>query len=58
MKHGKCPTREQKIILKTFGFDPANWLISKNTAEELVIVHRYTDQHRTIPKSLLQEIAL
>ena len=57
MKHGKRPTREQKGVLKRFGFDPIDWLISKNTTEHLVIVCRYTGQHRTIPKSLLEEVA-
>lgn len=53
MKHGKRPTREQKIILRHFGFDPADWLISKNTTGELVIECRYTGRHRTIPKNLI-----
>lgn len=55
MKHGRCPTKEQKITLKRVGFDPTDWLISKNTSEHLVVVCRYTGQHRTIPKYLLQE---
>jgi len=58
MKHGKRPSREQKDILRRFGFDPADWLISKNTPEHLIVVSRYTSQHRTIPKSLVQEISL
>jgi hypothetical protein len=57
VKHGKRPSREQKAILQRFGFDPADWLISKNTGEEMVIVCRYTGQHRTIPKSLLSDNA-
>ncbi len=58
MKHGKRPTKEQKIILKRFGFAPDDWLISKNTTEHLVIVCRYSGQHRTITKSLLEEVAV
>ena len=53
MKQGILPTRAQKNILKRFGFNPDEWLISKNTTEELVIVSRYVNQHRTIPKSLI-----
>ncbi|MFV0399092.1 MAG: DUF6906 family protein [Oscillospiraceae bacterium] len=53
MKHGKRPSREQKTILKRFGFNPSDWLISKNTSEELVIVCRFTGKHHTIPKNLI-----
>jgi hypothetical protein len=52
-KHGKRPSKEQKLILQRLGYDPADWLICKNTAEELVVECRYTGKHRTIPKSQL-----
>lgn len=48
MKHGKKPTKAQKIILKERHLNPDNWLIVKNTPEEMVVVHRYTSATRSI----------
>lgn len=50
MKHGKAPTKAQKILLRSFRLDPANWLIIKNTSDEMVISHRHTGTIRKIPK--------
>lgn len=50
MKHGKAPTKAQKIKLKGYRLDPANWLIVKDTSTETVIQHRHTGTVRTIPK--------
>lgn len=50
MKHGKAPTKAQKIMLQSYRFDPANWLIVKATSTETLIQHRYTGTVRTIPK--------
>ena len=50
MKNGKRPTKAQKKILAFYGFHPEDWLISKNTSTELVILHRYTERTRHIPK--------
>ena len=59
MKHGKAPTREQKIIMKAHGLIPENWLIVKNLSNTLVIVSRMSlkkigkkPKLRTITKSL------
>lgn len=48
MKHGKKPTKAQKIILKERHMNPDNWLIVKNTPEEMLVVHRYTSATRSI----------
>ena len=48
MKHGKKPTRAQKILLKEHHLNPDNWLIVKHTTEELLVVHRYTSTTRSI----------
>ena len=48
MKHGKKPTKAQKIILKEHRLNPDNWLIVKNTPEEMLVVHRYTVTARSI----------
>lgn len=54
MKHGKAPTKAQKIMLRSYRFDPANWLIVKATSTETVIQHRYTGTVRTIKQSFQQ----
>ncbi len=46
MKHGKAPTRKQKMKIKKLGLNPENWLISKDNPNELVIVHRHTNTVR------------
>ncbi len=50
MKNGKNPTKAQKIYLKGYGLNPDNWLIVKNTPEEMQLVHRYTSTTRRIVK--------
>ena len=51
MKHGKKPTVRQSQLIKSMRLNPANWLVVKDTPEELVIVHRHSDRTvRTIPK--------
>jgi len=51
MKHGKAPTRRQKELIRSWGINPDNWLVVKDTPVEMVITHRYRDQPRTIPKT-------
>ena len=48
MKHGKKPTKAQKLLLKAYRLNPDNWLIVKHTTEELLVVHRYTSTTRSI----------
>lgn len=50
MKNGKRPTKAQKSLLRYAGLAPDDWLISKNTSTETVVVHRFTGCTRTIPK--------
>lgn len=50
MKHGKAPSKAQKIFLRSYGKNPANWLIVKNTDKEMTITHRHTGTIRKIPK--------
>lgn len=50
MKNGKNPTKSQKQLLRQYGFHPDDWLISKNTSTELVLIHRHTEQVRQVPK--------
>lgn len=51
MKNGKKPTKSQAILMTEWGLDYRNWLVVKDTPQEMVIVHRLSDKTmRTIPK--------
>jgi len=52
MKHGKRPTRKQKMLMQAARYNCENWLVVKDTAEEMVIQNRQTDTTRTIRKEL------
>lgn len=52
MKQGKRPTRRQKILLKKWRLNPANWLVTTCTNEYMVVVHRHTDTVRRIPEGI------
>ncbi|WP_397359520.1 DUF6906 family protein [Oscillibacter sp.] len=50
MRHGKKPTRKQKIRLGQAGLSPENWLVVKQKRNgELVILHKTNDQIRVVP---------
>ena len=56
MKHGKKPTREQKMLMKQWRLNPENWLVERDTPEKMVIVHRHFDNKtRTIRKDYHHE---
>ena len=40
MKNGKRPTLQQKLIMKSHGLEPDNWLVVKNTTEYMEVVSR------------------
>lgn len=46
MKHGKRPTRKQKLILRKYKLDPDNWLIVKDCAECFEIVNKVSGKTR------------
>ncbi len=52
MKHAKKPTRKQKMLIKAAHYNYENWLVIKDTVEEMVIQNRQTDKTRTIRKEL------
>lgn len=52
MKHGKNPTRRQKILMKSARLNYENWLVIKDIDKEMVIQNRQTDKIRTIKKEL------
>lgn len=50
MRHGKKPTRKQKIRLGQAGLAPDNWLVVKQKRNgELVILHKHMDIIRILP---------
>ena len=40
MKNGKRPTLQQKLIMRSHGLQPDNWLVVKNTTEYMEVVSR------------------
>lgn len=51
MKHGKKPTRTQRLLMLEWKLDPAMWLVVKDNPERMELVHRYSDKtKRIIPK--------
>lgn len=55
MKHGKRPTRLQKIAIKAAGLNPENWLVVKNCGDGLEVVHRHSGKTRTITKEVVKD---
>lgn len=53
MKHGKRPTVAQKKLMQQWGLNAADWLVVKDTSEEMVVVNRWSDKTiKTIIKSM------
>lgn len=53
MRHGKKPTRKQKIRLGQAGLSPDNWLvISQKPDGGLILLKKNTDRVKVIPAKL------
>ena len=53
MRHGKKPTRKQKIPLGPVGLSPENWLIvPEKPSRELLSLLEVTDRIRVIPSGV------
>lgn len=52
MKHGKNPTVKQKKYIKSFRLNYENWLVCKDTPDEMVLEHRNTGAIRVIVKPI------
>ena len=51
MKNGKKPSYTQRRFIEKRNLDAHNWLVVKDTPDEMHIVHRYSDNTmRVIPK--------
>lgn len=53
MKHGKNPTRAQKMLMLGRKLDPSMWLVVKDTPDRLELVHRHFDKTaKIVPKEV------
>jgi hypothetical protein len=53
MKHLKKPTREQKILMQKKKLRPEDWMVERETAENVVLVHRhFPGTKRILPKEV------
>lgn len=50
MKNPKKPTRQQRKLMEQWKLNTENWLVVKDTPDEMTVVHRYSGQVRVIPK--------
>lgn len=48
MKHGKRPTKAQKIRIKSFKLNPDNWLVIKDCKDCFEVVHRVSGKIRKL----------
>ena len=48
MKHGKNPTRSQRKLLQQWKLKPEDWLVVKDTPEQMELVHRFSDKTRRV----------
>lgn len=51
MKNGKRPTKNQAIRIQSMGLNADNWLVVKDTPDQMILIHRHSDKTtRTIEK--------
>lgn len=50
MKHGKAPTKKQKVLISSRKLNPDNWLVERDTPKEMIIVSRSGKQKRKLYK--------
>lgn len=49
MRHGKRPTRAQKITINRYGLSCENWLVMRASKDYLILLHKHTNHVRKIP---------
>ena len=53
MKHGTKPTREQRKLMEKWKVNTMDWLVERETNNELVLRHRHFDNKtKVIPKGV------
>ena len=56
MKHGKKPTRTQRMLMQKWKVNPQDWLVERETNTELVLLHRHFDKKtKIIPKGVRED---
>ncbi len=50
MKNGKRPTLKQKTLMRSHGYDPEDWLVTKDMTGQLEIVNRASLKRLGKPK--------
>lgn len=54
MRHGKKPTVKQCKLMQEWKLNYQDWLVVKDTPEELLLVHRFSDKTtKVIPKGVV-----
>ena len=48
MKNGKKPNVRQMKLLAANRLDPKDWLVVKDTPEQMELVHRFSDKTRRV----------
>lgn len=53
MKQLRKPTREQRKFIQSKRLNPDNWMIERDTPEQMVLVHKHFDgKKKIIPKGV------
>ena len=56
MKHGTKPTRQQRKLMEKWKVNTMDWLVERETNNELVLRHRHFDNKiKIIPKGVRED---
>ena len=55
MKHGTKPTRQQRKLMEKWKVNTMDWLVERETNNELVLRHRHFDKTKTIQKGVRED---
>ncbi len=56
MKHGKNPTRKQKMLMQAAHYNCGDWLVVRDTAEEMIIQSKGTDKAQPEIQTIRKEL--
>ena len=55
IKHGTKPTRQQRKLMEKWKVNTQDWLVERETNNELVLRHRHFDKIKIIPKGVRED---
>ena len=55
MKHGVKPTRQQRKLMEKWKVNTQDWLVERETQNELVLRNRHFDKIKIIPKGVSKD---